>query len=200
VFTGIVEAVGRVESVEDEDGLRRIRIASPELAPHLNSGASISVDGACLTVEDGHGGSFGASIVTTTMVRTLAGRYVVGSPVNLERAARLGDRLDGHIVQGHVDGIGQVLQITKQGGTRLLDVTLPEEVARGTILHGSLTLNGVSLTVNDLRNSTCQVAIIPHTWQHTNLSALEPGDLVNVEGDLIGKYVGRIVAPHLKGL
>lgn len=199
MFTGIVEAMGRVHSVADQHGLRRIRIESAELAPHLEVGASISVDGVCLTVEGQTSGLFDASIVTSTMARTLAGQYRAGSRVNLERAARLGDRLDGHLVQGHVDGMGRLLRITEDGGTRLLDFSIPEDVARGTVLHGSVTLNGVSLTVNELGESNCQVAIIPHTWQHTNLGVLEPGDAVNVEGDLIGKYVGRIVAPHLKG-
>lgn len=200
MFTGIIEEVGTVEAVEERDGLRRIRIATEGLSENLAAGASVAVDGACLTAEHGDHRSFTAALVTSTLSRTVAAGYVVGSRVNLERAARVGDRLDGHIVQGHVDGLGTLSRLHHDGETRLLDFAIPEAVAARTVLHGSITINGVSLTVNALNGSECQVAIIPHTWTHTNLALLELGHSVNVEGDLIGKYVGRIVAPHLKGL
>lgn len=194
MFTGIVEAVGRVRAVEERDRGRRLTIEAPELAPELEPGASISVDGACLTVVEPGPETFAADVIGTTLSRTVAGTYREGSPVNLERALALGDRLEGHLVQGHVDGVGRVLETREEGTHLLLDVELPPDVWDATVLHGSITLNGVSLTVNALEPpDRCQVALIPHTRENTNLSALEAADLVNVEGDLIGKYVGKIV-------
>ena len=115
--------------------------------------------------------------------------------MNLERAVAVGTRLDGHLVQGHVDAVGDLIGIEDQGEYRLLDLRIPSDVASGTILHGSITLNGVSLTVNAISDDhICQVAVIPYTWDHTNLSRLEAGARVNVEGDLIGKYVRRLLS------
>lgn len=194
MFTGIVEAVGRVRAVEERDRGRRVTIEAPAVAPALESGASISVDGACLTVVEPGPETFAVDVIGTTLSRTVAGTYEAGSRVNLERALALGDRLEGHLVQGHVDGVGRVLGARVEGTHLLLDVALPRDVWEGTVLHGSITLNGVSLTVNALEPpDRCQVALIPHTREHTNLSALEADDPVNVEGDLIGKYVGKIV-------
>jgi riboflavin synthase len=155
------------------------------------------VDGACLTPVAVEPDGFVVELVLSTLSRTRAGRYVVGSPVNLERAMRADGRLDGHIVQGHVDGVGELLGVRQEGDTRFVDFRIPTEVWDLTILHGSITLNGISLTVNGLEApDRCQVAIIPHTWTHTNLFALEPGDPVNVEGDLMGKYVQKILGPR----
>jgi riboflavin synthase len=195
MFTGIVEAVGQVAEVGDGDELRRLTLTAPgDFLEGVEPGDSIAVDGACLTPVEVTGGSFRVELVASTLTRTVAGDYVEGSRANLERALKLGDRLDGHLVQGHVDGIGHVTQIEKSGDTHYLDVRLPSEVHAATILHGSITLNGVSLTVNRLEaDDRIQVALIPHTWDHTNLSDLKIGDPVNVEGDLIGKYVGRLL-------
>jgi len=231
VFTGIVEDVGRIVEVQELDGGRRFRIRCGLPVSGLQEGASVAVDGACLTVvgfeEIGPGGSEGSGpseagggagkrapgergseisaegvrtdirveAIGTTLSRTVAASYAVGSAVNLERARRLGDPLEGHLVQGHVDGLATLERVRREGSHHLLDLSLPPEVWRGTILHGSITLNGVSLTVNALEGpDLCQVAIIPYTWTHTNLSGLEPGDGVNVEGDVIGKYVARYLA------
>ncbi|MDX1566291.1 MAG: riboflavin synthase [Longimicrobiales bacterium] len=216
MFSGIVEDVGRIVHVTDLSGGRRFRIRTRISVDALEEGASVAVDGACLTVvsfqkaplPDGIPSSpegpkategrtegltdFDVEAIGTTLSRTVADRYEEGSQVNLERARTLGDRLEGHLVQGHVDGIATLEEVRAEGIHHLLDLALPDEVWRGTILHGSITLNGVSLTVNALEApNRCQVAIIPYTWTHTNLSALTPGDPVNVEGDLIGKYVGR---------
>ena len=121
--------------------------------------------------------------------------------VNLERALALGGRLDGHLVQGHVDGLGQLLQIREAGGFRLLDASIPPEVHKMTLVHGSITLNGVSLTVNRLESdSRVEVAMIPHTWEVTNFRYLSLGDAINVEGDLIGKYVGKLLQDKEDGL
>ena len=199
MFTGIVEAIGRVRLVEDREGLRRLTVdGDPELLAGVRPGDSVAVDGACLTPVSVEPSAFTVELVTSTLSRTVAGGYEPGSAVNLERAMPVDGRFDGHIVQGHVDGVGRLLAVRNEGETRLLDFQLPPEVWSMTILHGSITLNGISLTVNALAApDRCQVAIIPHTWERTNLSALRPGDGVNVEGDMMGKYVRRLLGPHL---
>lgn len=195
MFTGIVEAVGEVTGVSEGDRIRTIEVSvEPGFLEGVAPGDSISVDGACLTPVRVAAGSFAVEAVGTTLARTVAGSYRTGSRVNLERAMALGDRLDGHLVQGHVDGMGELIEVRDAGDFRLMDVRVPGEVHRATILHGSISLNGVSLTVNGLEEpDRVQVAIIPHTWSHTNFSTLKPGDPVNVEGDLIGKYVGKLL-------
>jgi len=196
MFTGIITAIGRVTDIEEGDDLRRIRIDTPEgwMAETL-IGDSISVDGACLTPIAVDADGFVVEAVKSTLERTRVGTYAPGAPVNLEKAMRLGDRLDGHWVQGHVDGMGRLESARDAGETWFLEFALPREVWDLTILHGSITLNGISLTVNRLdAPDRCEVAIIPHTWTHTNLSRLEPGDPVNVEGDMMAKYVRRILA------
>lgn len=194
MFSGIVEAVGMVTAVIPRDEVRELVLEAPGIAGELVPGQSVSVDGACLTVVEPRKAGFTVEVIGTTLSRTIAGRYLPGTRVNLERALRMGDRLDGHLVQGHVDGVGELVSSRREGEFHLLDVRLPGEVARGTILHGSICLNGVSLTVNALDGTLCQVGIIPYTWEHTNLALLRPGDPVNVEGDLIGKYVGKWMA------
>ncbi len=186
--------MGEVVSVTDVDGGRSLSILAP-FAARLAPGQSVAVDGACLTVRDLAPGAFTVDVGVSTLERTIAGRYGPGDVVNLERAVRAGDRLDGHLVQGHVDGLGTLVEKRSSGNTRFLDFRLPGNVLAGTILHGSVALNGVSLTVNDLRDgAVCEVAIIPHSWEHTNFSRLRPGDPVNVEADLIGRYVQGLIA------
>ena len=205
MFSGIVEAVGTVVAVDagppaerGEAAGRRIRLRAPEVVGDLAVGGSVAVDGACLTAVEVHADGFTVDVIGTTLSRTVAGTYGKGTRVNLERALRLGDRLDGHLVQGHVDGVGEVLAIRPDGDARLLDLTLPPEVDAVTVLHGSLTVNGVSLAVNALPSAgRAQVALIPHTLAATTLGALTPGDRVNLEGDLIGKYVGRMHAARI---
>lgn len=197
MFTGIVETTGRVAEVEDRETTRRFVLEAPELAPELAPGDSVAVDGACLTVTDRSATTFSVDVIGTTLERTIAGRYGSGTRVNLERAMKVGARFDGHIVQGHVDSIGHLKSVMKDGEFWRMDFALPAEVLRTTVLHGSITLNGVSLTVSDLMGGDqVQIGIIPFTWEHTNLGELAPGDPVNVEADLIGKYVGRLLAPH----
>lgn len=199
MFTGIVETVGRVVHLEDREGLRRLRVqASDAFLDGAAPGDSIAVDGACLTPVAVEGAEFVVELVLSTLERTVAGGYRLGSRVNLERAMKMGARLDGHVVQGHVDGVGRFVGMRQEGDTRFLDFELPDDVWALTILHGSIALNGISLTVNRLDPpDRCQVAIIPHTWSHTNLSELSPGEGVNVEGDMMGKYVQRILGPRL---
>lgn len=198
MFTGIIETTGTVTSVEELEGGRMIVIAAPEkVLEDLDVGDSVAVDGCCLTAVEVGPGTFRIEAIGTTLSRTIAGTYGAGSVVNLERAVRVGDRLDGHIVQGHVDGLGELVAVVDEGEYRLMDFLISDEVERVTILHGSITINGISLTVNALPDrNVCQVGIIPHTWEVTNLSRLSPGDPVNLEGDLIGKYVGKLMAPR----
>ncbi len=193
MFTGIVESVGKVVGVkEGESG--RILVITASFARNLVPGQSVAVDGACLTVCAQGEGSFTVEAGASTLERTIADRYQPGSPVNLERAIRVGDRLNGHWVQGHVDGLGTFLERTSEGNTRFHNFNLPDDVFSVTVPYGSITVNGVSLTVNRLGpGRVCQVAIVPFTWRHTNFSALTPGSPVNVEADLIGKYVRRMM-------
>ena len=197
MFSGIIEATGMVAGVTPTENGRRIRFRAPEVTEGLVPGASVAVDGACLTAVEVRAEGFSVDVIGTTLARTLIATYRLGTRVNLERALRLGDRLDGHLVQGHVDGVGEVLAVTDQGETRLLDLSLPDEVDAVTLLHGSITVNGVSLTVSALpAPRRCQVALIPHTRSVTTLGELRVGDPVNLEGDLIGKYVGRMLASN----
>jgi riboflavin synthase len=196
VFTGIVEEVGTVSSVEALDHMRRITVAASRVLENLEVGDSVSIDGACHTAVAVSADGFTVESVGTTISRTISGDYRTGSRVNLERAAALGTRLDGHLVQGHVDGVGELLRVSEEGDYRLLDFRIPPSVLRQTILHGSVSLNGISLTVNALMEDGCQVAIVPHTWAETNLADLSVGDPINVEGDMIGKYVARLMASN----
>jgi riboflavin synthase len=195
MFTGIIEATGRIGRTEDLATTRRFVIDAPAFAGELSPGESIAVDGACLTAVQADAGTFAVDVIGTTLERTIAGRYAEGTAVNLERAMRMGDRLDGHMVQGHVDGVGHLIQSRQDGEYWLMDFRIPADVAGITILHGSIALNGVSLTVSDIpEEEVVRIGIIPFTHAHTNLGTLRAGEPVNVEGDLIGKYVGRILA------
>ena len=189
MFSGIVEAVGRVEAVEPVDNGRRLRIGTP-FAAELEEGDSIAVEGVCLTATSVTESGFETEAIATTLSRTTLGGLEVGSGVNLERALRLGGRLDGHLVQGHVDGVGEVVGVERDGEHVLLDVRLPDVVGEVTVLHGSISMAGVSLTVNAMpAPDVAQVALIPYTWEHTTLRDLTPGDGVNLEGDMIGRFV-----------
>ncbi|HSH45331.1 MAG TPA: riboflavin synthase [Longimicrobiales bacterium] len=189
MFTGIVESVGTVRSVSHTGDGRRFRISAP-FADTLTEGDSIAVDGVCLTATALGGDWFEAEAIGTTLSRTTLGALAEGSPVNLERALALGDRLGGHLVQGHVDGVGEVAGVRKEGEHVLVDIELPDTVADVTVIHGSITVNGVSLTVNELpAPDIAQVALIPYTWDHTTLREIRPGDGVNLEGDMLGRFV-----------
>lgn len=195
MFTGIIESVGTIISARERASAREFVIEAPELSGELKDGDSITVDGACQTSVRNDARSFAIDTIGTTLSRTIAGEYRVGSRVNLERSMVLGGRLDGHLVQGHVDGVGRVLSVRQEGDYWLMDFQIPDVVERVTILHGSITINGVSLTVNAIpAQGQCQVGIIPFTWEHTNLGSLKAGDPVNLEGDLVGKFVGKLLS------
>lgn len=188
MFTGLVQAVGQVSSL---DGLRLKVQASLSDEP-LALGESVAVNGCCLTVvEPGH---LIFDLSEETLARTALGRLKTGSRVNIERAMRMGDRLGGHIVQGHVDGVGQVLAVEELAGSWRMTFRAPEGGGRYLIDKGSITLDGVSLTVVEPRGDEFDCHIIPHTWEHTALSSLEPRDSVNVEFDVLAKHVERLMA------
>ena len=195
MFTGIVEAVGEVTAVEATDDGRRLRIEVP-FAGDLDEGASVSVSGACLTVEGHDRGSFEVFLAAETVDRTTLGDLDVGDGVNLERALPATARLDGHVVQGHVDGTTEVTEIRRVGEDWIYEFALPPALARYVVEKGSIALDGISLTVAGLddEGGTFSVAIIPTTYAETTLSERAPGDAVNVEADLFAKYVERILA------
>ena len=202
MFTGIVDAVGRVAKATQETGnwKRDAGVALTIRAPYrgVKRGESIAVNGACLTVERVVQGGFSVHAVSTTLERTLIGEWRKGRAVNLERALRAADRLGGHFVQGHVDGIGVVEgttsnEKTSHGTAYVLDVRVPSDVAEITVLHGSITMDGVSLTVNALPSAgVMQVSLVPFTREHTTLGKLGAGDRVHVEADVLGKYVRQL--------
>jgi riboflavin synthase len=194
VFTGLIEEVGVLAAVREDRGGRVFDIACRTVLDGTGVGDSIAVDGVCLTVTAVLDGAFTVQAAGMTLGRTTLGSFAEGRRVNLERALPLGARLGGHIVQGHVDGLGRAAAIQPRGEHTLIDVSLPDEVAQVTVLHGSIALNGVSLTVNELpAPGLCQVAIIPFTWEHTNLASLRVGDALNLEGDTIGKFVRHLL-------
>ena len=199
MFSGIVEGIGTINNVIDLESTRRFHVDVPAFAGELGLGDSVCVDGACLTVTELGETGFAVDVIGTTLDRTLAAGYEAGSRVNLERALPVGGRLDGHLVQGHVDAVGHLISSVKEGEFWLLDFEVPGDVLSETIEHGSITLNGVSLTVSELLGGRgVRIGIIPFTYAHTNLGLLVPGDPVNVEGDVIGKYVARILTRRMK--
>jgi riboflavin synthase len=190
MFTGLIEEVGTVNAVFPSSRGLRIEIAAGLVTTDLRVGDSISVDGVCQTVIETTGTSFTVEAMAPTLSRTTFGELEKGTRVNLERALALGARMGGHMVQGHVDAVGRVERVERHGEHVLIDVAIPEAVADVTVLHGSIAINGVSLTVNEMpRDGVIQVAIIPHTWEHTNFGSLDAGSTVNVEGDMVGKFV-----------
>jgi riboflavin synthase len=194
MFSGIVEEVGVVGGVEPLEGGRRIRIGAQSVRADLKAGDSIAVDGICLTVVEIDESGFTVEAIATTLSRTTLGSAGPGQPVNLERSLAFGARVGGHLVQGHVDGVGAVEAVVRRGEHVLLDVRMPEVVAEVTVLHGSIAINGVSLTVNALpAPGVVQVALIPYTLEHTNLSRLGPGTGVNLEGDMLGRFVAHLM-------
>lgn len=195
MFTGIIEEVGRVSGVRSIEKGREITVTASAVLDDLKVGDSIALDGACQTVVARADDGFSVQAVHTTLGRTTLGELEPGRPLNLERPMPATGRFGGHWVQGHVDGVGTVREVRREGETFLLTLLLPEIVRPITVLHGSLAVDGVSLTVHALsRGGEAQVALIPYTYAHTNLSRLRSGDRVNVEGDLVGKYVGRWLA------
>ena len=195
MFTGLIEEIGTIGAIANGPAGLELYIRSTYTG--LVPGESVAVNGVCLTVRDHDDDGFTVGAVETTLGRTTVGGWAVGTRVNLERALVAGARLGGHIVAGHVDGVGTVQSVDQQGDARLVALALPEEVMELSVLHGSITIDGVSLTVNALPpDGTLQLSLIDYTLRHTTLAALRAGDTVNVEADLIGKYVQKLLQPY----
>jgi len=191
VFTGIVTDIGRVRRVEQTERDRRYEIETAWNTADIDLGASISHAGCCLTVTETGPGWFAVEVSDETLSKTSLGRWVDGDRVNLERAAKLGDEMGGHIVSGHVDGLGRVVAIEPEGGSHRVHVEAPEPLHRFIAPKGSITIDGVSLTVNAVEGRRFEVNIIPHTWQVTTLGGLQVGDAVNLEIDMLARYLAR---------
>lgn len=194
MFTGLVQDVGTVESVEEDGDGATLRIAT-ELAPEIAEGDSVAVNGVCLTATALDATGFAAEAMNQTLRVTALGEIEPGARVNLELAMKASDRLGGHIVQGHADGVGEVLAVEEDGFARRLRVELTPELLRYVVPKGSIALSGVSLTVADLGDSWAAVSLIPETLERTNLGEAAPGDRLNVECDVVAKYVERLLAP-----
>ena len=193
MFTGIVREIGTVAAF---DGSRLV-LAAPETAPGADIGDSVSVAGVCLTVVEREEGRLAFDAVPETLARTALGRLETGDVVNLEPSLRVGDQLGGHVVQGHVDAVGSVRSVAPEEDSRRVWFDAPESVVRYCIEKGSIAVDGVSLTVAALDDDGFEVALIPHTLAVTTLGRLEPGDEVNLEADVLGKVVERLVAARL---
>ena len=194
MFTGLVQDIGSVESVEGGAEGARLRIAT-RLGSEIGRGDSIAVNGVCLTATEADTSGFATEAMNQTLEVTVIGALVPGARVNLELATRADERLGGHIVQGHADGSGRVVEINEDGFARRLKVELPPDLMRYVVDKGSVALNGVSLTVAALGDSWVEVSLIPETLARTNLGDATPGDPLNVEVDVIAKYVERLLSP-----
>jgi len=191
MFTGIVTDVGRVKSVRDTNRDRRFEIETGFDTATIDLGASVSHAGCCLTVVDKGTGWFAVEVSGETLAMSTLDEWAEGRPVNLERAARVGDELGGHIVSGHVDGVGEVLSIESEGGSHRVRIRVPRPLHRYIAPKGSITVEGVSLTVNEVEDDVFGVNLIPHTWDVTTLGELKPGSRVNLEIDMLARYLAR---------
>ena len=194
MFTGLVRELGRVVRVEDDSGGMRVELEAPATAAGADISDSTAINGVCLTVVAGDAGRFSFEAVPETMCRTSLGRLGRGSRMNVEPALRAGEPLGGHYVQGHVDSVGRVRSLEPEGDGARLWIEAPREILRYCVAKGSITVDGVSLTVAELANDAFAVALVPHTLEVTTLGQLEPGDGVNVEVDVLAKYVERLLA------
>ncbi len=199
MFTGIVEALGKVEALRArERDTQRLVVSAPLDLTTVPMGGSIAVNGVCLTLVGRRGRRFEADLGPETLERTTLGRLAVGDAVHLERPLRMGDPLGGHLVAGHVDGLGRVKAARPQGDALTLEIALPPSLALYVAPKGSIAVDGVSLTVNAVQGRTFSVTLIPHTLAVTALARRKPGDEVNVETDLLAKHVARLVDAHLR--
>jgi riboflavin synthase len=194
VFTGIIEELGQVSAIEKRGDDARIVIAARTVTEGSRDGDSIAVNGVCLTALDVRADSFAADVSKESLLRSTLGGLRAGSPVNLERAVTPATRLGGHIVQGHVDARGKFLGAENHGESWTFRIAYPKEIARYLVFKGSVAVEGISLTIAGLTDDYFEIAVIPKTWEVTNFSHLKPGDEVNLEADIIAKYVERILA------
>ena len=191
MFTGIVTDVGRIRAVRDTNRDRRIEVETAYDLATIPMGASIAHAGCCLTVVDKGEGWFAVEVSGESLARTTLGAWREGTPVNLERPTRVGDELGGHIVSGHVDGVGEVVSVEPEGGSRRVRIRAPRPLHRFIAPKGSIAMEGVSLTVNEVEDDVFGVNLIPHTWEVTTLGQLKAGDPVNLEIDMLARYLSR---------
>ena len=196
MFTGLIQAVGEVSAIKREETSARLEITSPEIAAQIAQGDSVSVNGVCLTVISFDKSKFAVDVMVQTLNLTSTGSLEVGSPVNLELATRSADRLGGHIVQGHVDGVATVSNVSADSQWTRMDISIPKDLMRYVVAQGSICVEGVSLTVGELNDPADQISVwlIPETLAKTNLSKKAIGDKLNIEVDVLAKYVERLIA------
>ncbi|MES2982026.1 MAG: riboflavin synthase [Verrucomicrobiota bacterium] len=193
MFTGLVESLGKVVSLENRGEQAWLNLSIP-FAAELRLGDSVAVNGCCLTVAEIDGSWVRFDVLAQTLRVTSLGELQAGSVVNLERALRVGDRLGGHFVQGHVDAVGKILSLSANGQDHVLEVSLPSEIERLCVSKGSISIDGISLTIADLKKESALFWITPHTFSHTNLIASQVGDTVNLEADMLAKHVAALMA------
>ena len=196
MFTGLIQYVGEVSKIEQADTSARLTINCPPITSEIKVGDSVSVNGVCLTVTDFNNDSFSVDVMVQTLNLSSIGKLVIKDLVNLELATKSQDRLGGHIVQGHVDGLAQVVAITQEPKWQRMDLKLPDKLMKYVVAQGSIALDGVSLTVGELNDATNQVTVwlIPETLANTNLASKKVEDYLNVEVDVLAKYVERLIA------
>ena len=196
MFTGLIAELGRITAIEKGESSAVFTVAAPALISQIALGDSVAVNGVCLTATSITGDSFTADVMVQTLAVTSLSQLAVGSPVNLELAALLNTRMGGHMVQGHVDGVATVVGLTPGEKWAQFDITVPEKLAKYIVNQGSICLDGVSLTVGEINdaNNVVTLWLIPETLERTNLAAKQPGDLINVEVDVLAKYVERLLA------
>jgi riboflavin synthase len=199
MFTGIVEQLGKIKTIERQQESVRLTIWAPGIAEDVRLGESVAVNGVCLTVTDIDVPHIAFDAVYETMRKTTLGALLEHDPVNLERSLPMGGRLGGHIVQGHVDGTGRIASIRPVGNSWFVYVDAAPELMRYVVTKGSVAVDGVSLTVAEAEDRTFALSIIPHTWEHTNLQHKRAGDMVNIECDILGKYVERLLDGYVGG-
>ena len=193
MFTGIVEELGRVKAIEPQADALRLTIEGPLVVSDANRGDSIAVCGTCLTVVEHDATSFTADVMQETLNLTSLAEIKVGDPVNLERAMTAATRFGGHVVQGHVDGVGEVISRTPSENWELVQVRIPKQLMKYIVLKGSITIDGVSLTVNEVGDDFIGLSLIPETLKLTTLGTKQPGDKVNVEADVMAKHIERLL-------
>jgi len=196
MFTGLIEEIGSVAKISGISGGKRITINASKIGDDLAIDHSVSVNGVCLTVVDLTRSSFTVEVVGETLTKSTITRISVGDAVNLERAIKMGDRFGGHIVQGHVNGIGTVKQKKMRGDNMLLNITIPHELEKYVIAEGSIAIEGISLTIAQLNGIEVGISVIPHTYNNTTLKNCQVGQQVNIETDFLAKYVEKMITPR----
>jgi len=200
MFTGIVEGKGTIRRIEERPGGRKLWVDIGVLSAGIRMGGSVSVNGCCTTVVELEGNAFATELMEITLQKTNLGDVKVNSFVNIERPMKLGDELGGHMVQGHVDGVGEIVRVTPLESSHVVEIRVPEPLVKYVVATGSVSVNGVSMTVADIQDDVLTLGVIPHTWEVTNFSDFRPGLRVNIEVDLIGKYIEKLLPAVWDGL